>query len=67
MDIDKLDHIVNKFNNTYHSTIKMKPIDVTSSTYIDFNKENNKEDPKFEVGDYVRISNIKTFLSKVIF
>ena len=62
MDIDKLDHIVNKFNNTYHSTIKMKPIDVTSSTYIDFNKENNKEDPKFEVGDYVRISNIKTFL-----
>ena len=62
MDIDKLDHIVNKFNNTYHSTIKMKPIDVTSSTYIDFNKENNKEDPKFEVGDYVRISHIKTFL-----
>ena len=62
MDIDKLDHIVNKFNNTYHSTIKMKPIDVTSSTYIDFNKENNKDDPKFEVGDYVRISNIKTFL-----
>ena len=62
MDIDQLDHIVNKFNNTYHSTIKMKPIDVTSSTYIDFNKENNKEDPKFEVGDYVRISNIKTFL-----
>ena len=62
MDIDKLDHIVNKFNNTYHSTIKMKPIDVTSSTYIDFNKENNKEDPKFEAGDYVRISNIKTFL-----
>ena len=67
MDIDKLDHIVNKFNNTYHSTIKMKPIDVTSSTYIDFNKENNKEDPKFEVDDYVRISNMKTFLSKVIF
>ena len=47
MYIDKLDEIVNKYNNTYHSTTKMKPVDVSSSTYIDFNKENNKEDPKF--------------------
>ena len=44
--IDKLDDIVNKYNNTY-STVKMKPVDIKSSTYIDFNKENNKEDPKF--------------------
>ena len=41
--IDKLDDIVNKYNNTYHSIIKMKPIDVKSSTYIDSNKENNKQ------------------------
>ena len=41
--LDKLDEIVNKYNNTYHSTIKMKPVDVKSSTYIDFNKENDKE------------------------
>ena len=54
--IDKLDKIVNKYINTYHSTIKMKPVDVKSSAYFDFNKENNKEDPKFKVCDNVRIS-----------
>ena len=41
--LDKLDEIVNKYNSTYHSTIKMKPVDVKSSAYIDFNKENDKE------------------------
>ena len=46
--IDKLDNIVNKYNNTY-STIKVKPVDVKASTNIDFNKENDKEEPKFEV------------------
>ena len=39
--IDKLDDIVNKYNNTYHNTVKMKPVDVKSSAYIDFNRENN--------------------------
>ena len=39
--IDKLDDIVNKYNNAYHNTIKMKPVDVKSVTYIDFNQENN--------------------------
>ena len=43
--IDKLDDIFNKCNNTYHRTIKMKLVAVKSSTYIDFNKENNKEGP----------------------
>ena len=38
MYIDKLDDIVNKYNNTYHTTIKMKPADVKSNTYIQFNK-----------------------------
>ena len=52
--IVKLDDIVNKYNNKYHSTIKMKLVDAKSSTYINFNKENNKEDPKFKVNDHVR-------------
>ena len=52
--INQLADIVNKYNNSYHSTIKMKSVDLKSSTYIDFNQENNKEDPKFEVGDHVR-------------
>ena len=42
MHIDKLDDVVNKYNNTYHSAIKIKPVDEKSSTYTDFNKENNK-------------------------
>ena len=39
---DELDDIFNKYNNTYHTTSKMKPVDVRPSIYIDFNKENNK-------------------------
>ena len=62
--IDKLDDIGNEYNNTYHSTIKMKPIDVMSSTYIDFGIENNDKDPKFKVGDYVRISKYKCIFAK---
>ena len=52
--IDKLADIVKEHNNTYYTTIKLKPVDVKSSTYIDFNKENNEEDPKLEVGDQIR-------------
>ena len=63
MYIDKLDDIVNKYNNTYRSTINMKFVDVNSSTYIDFDKENNKEYPKFKIGDDVRIWNYKTFFA----
>ena len=55
--IDKLDYIVNKFNNTYPSTIKIKRIDVKSSTYFDSNKEINKKDIEFKIRDVVRISN----------
>ena len=64
MYIDKLADIVNKYNNTYHSTIKMEPVGVKSSTYIDFNKENNKEDLKFEIGDHVRILQYKHHFAK---
>ena len=62
--IDKLDDIVNKYNNTYHSTIKMKPVDVKSNTYIDFNKETNIKDPKFNIGDIIRISKYKNIFAK---
>ena len=54
--IDKLDDIVHEYNNTYHRTIKMKPVDVKDNTYIDFKQEVNDKDPKFKVGDHVRIS-----------
>ena len=47
MYTNKLDNIVNKYNNTYHSWDKLKPIDVKSSTYINSSKEINDEDPKF--------------------
>ena len=62
--VDKLDDIVNKYNNTYHSTIKMKPIDVKSSAYIDSSKEINEEDPKFKISDIVRISKYKKIFAK---
>ena len=56
MYIDKLDDIMDEYNNTYHTTIKIKPIDVKDNTYINTSKEVNNKDPKFKVGDYVRIS-----------
>ena len=62
--IDKLDDIVNKYKNTYHGTIKVKPIDVKSSTYIDSNKEINNIVPKFKVGNNVRISKYKNVSAK---
>ena len=64
MYIDKLDDIVNTYNNTYHSTIKMKPVDVKSSTYLDSSKEINDEDPKFKNGDIVRIPKYKNIFAK---
>ena len=53
--IDKLDDIVNKYNKSYHRTIKMKPVDVNSSTCIDSSKEISDEDPKFKIGDVIKI------------
>ena len=58
--IDKLDDIVNEYNNIYHRTIKMKPIDVKSSNYIEYNVNSNYKDPKFKVGDHVKYQNAKT-------
>ena len=54
--IDKLDDIVKEYNNKYHTSIKMKPVDVKDNTYVNFKKEINNKDLKFKVGDHVRIS-----------
>ena len=67
--IDKLDDIVNEYNNTYHRTIKMKPVDFKDNAYIDSTdlhsiKEVNAKDPKFRVGDHVRISIYKNIFAK---
>ena len=62
--IDKLDDIVSEYNNTYHRTIKMKPVDVNDNTYIDFKKEVNDKDPEFKVGDHVKISEYKNIFAK---
>ena len=62
--IDKLDNIVKEYNNTYHKTIRMKPINIKDNTYINFEKEVNNKDPKFKVGDYVRISKYKNIFAK---
>ena len=67
--IDKLDDLVNKYNNTYHRTIKREPADVKDNTYIESmelhsNKEVNDKDPKFKVGDHVRISKYKNIFAK---
>ena len=56
MYIDKSEDIVNKYNNAYHRTIKMKPVDIKPRTYVDSSKEINDKDPKFEIGDIARIS-----------
>ena len=61
---DKLDDIVDEYNNTYHATIKMKPIKVKDNTYINTSKEINNKDPKFKVGDHVRISKYKNIFAK---
>ena len=59
MDIDKLDDIVNRYNNVFYCIIKMKPVDSS--------KEINDEDPKFKIGDIVRISKYKIFFQKAMF
>ena len=62
--IDKLGYMVNKYKNTYHRTIKMKPAHVKSSTYVDSHKEINEKNPKFEIGGLIRISKHKNIFAK---
>ena len=59
-----LDDIVNGYNNTVHRTMKMKPIGFSSDSYAEYNEDSNKKDPKFKVGDHVRISKYKNIFAK---
>ena len=61
---DVLDDIVDEYNSTYHKTIKMKPIDVKSDSFTEYNEESNEKDPKFKVGDHIRISKFKNVFAK---
>ena len=61
---DVLDDIVNKYNNTVHRTIKIKSIDITDDSYAEYNEDFNKKDPKFKVGDHVRISKYNNIFAK---
>ena len=62
--INKLDDIVNEYNNIYDRTIKIKPADVKGNTYIDFKKEVHNEGPAFKIGNHVRISKYKNIFAK---
>ena len=59
-----LDDIVNKYNNTVQRTIKEKPIDVISDSYAEYNQDSNEKDPKYKVGDDVKISKYKNIFAK---
>ena len=61
---DALDNIVNKYDNTVHKTIKMKPIDVTDDSFAEYNEESHKKDPKFKICDHVKISNFENIFAK---
>ena len=61
---DVLDDIANKNNNTVYRTVKMKLIEVTSDSYDEYNEDFNKKDPKFKVGDHVRISKYENIFAK---
>ena len=61
---DVLDNIVDKYNNTVHRSIKIKPIDVTSDFYAEYNEDSNEKDPKFNVGNCVRIPKYKNTFAK---
>ena len=62
--IDQLDDIVKEYNNAYHTSIKMKPVNVKDNKYIDFKKEVDDKNPEFRVGDHVRISKYKNIFTK---
>ena len=64
MRVDKVDDIVNKYDNAYHNAIKMKPVEVKSNTYIDSSKGINNKDPKSKIGGIVRISKYKIVFAK---
>ena len=66
VDVDKLDDIVHKYNNIYHTATKMKPVDVKTNTCIDSSKEITDKDPKFKIIGSVRISKYKSVFPKLL-
>ena len=64
--INEKGETVNKYNNKYHRTIdvNVNPVDVNLTLYIDFDKENNKEGPRFKVDDHVILSKYKNIFAK---
>ena len=62
--LNVLDDIVDKYNNTYHNSIRMKPADATNVSFVEYSEKFNKKDPKFKVGDHVRISKYKNIFAK---
>ena len=64
VNFDVLNDIVDEYNNIYHKTIKMKPIDIGDDYFAEYNEESNEKDPKFRVGDHVRISKHKNIFAK---
>ena len=59
-----LDDIVDKYSNRYHNTIKMKPIDIKSNSYAEYNVDSNDKDPKFKIANHVQISSYKNIFAK---
>ena len=64
MYIETLDGIIHECNYTFHRTVKMKPVDIISATYFDFDFEYIGKDLIFEVGNHVRISKCKSSFAK---
>ena len=62
--VDVLDAIVDKYNNTFHRTIKMKPLDVKSDSYLQCNLDSNEKGPKLKIGDCLRKSKYKNIFAK---
>ena len=64
VDLYVLDDIVDEYNNIKHTTIKTKPMDVKSNCYAEYNADCNAEDPRFKIGDHVRISKYNNIFAK---
>ena len=62
--LDALDDVVNKYNDTVHRTIKMKPADITSDSYAEYNEDSNVTKLKFKVGNQVKVSKYKIIFDK---
>ena len=61
---DVLDDIIKKYNNTYHNTIRMKPVAVADGSFAEYNEDSNEKGPKFKIGDHVGISKYKNIFAK---